>query len=217
MLQLYLIRHAESLANTTPEICSGQSNHVPLSERGIRQAQALQVRLQREGLRFDRILRSTAVRTAMTAQYALGDQPAYAQITAHDELLEVHQGDFEGKPKKEVYNAATLAQIKNDPWNFRPPQGESQHDVALRMWKCTHDIVAQYHAQGNKPTKVAFVTHGLAIRVWMREILPFDPRITWMVGTENTSITQFNYINIDGDYLWVPERINDAAHIAGIT
>ena len=216
MLELYLIRHAEAESNLNPDICGGQSIRVPLTPRGVRQAAALQERLAREDVVFDVIRRSTADRTAMTALYALSSQPTYPTHTATENLLEIHQGAFTGKAWSQVYTPDVLAAIKADPWTFRSPGGESQEDVARRMWRETEDLIEMFHRQGDKPLTAAFVTHGLAIKAWMRQLLQFDKRFTWLIEIDNASITQFNYRLVHGKHVWIPVRVNDAAHIRGI-
>ena len=52
MLDLYFIRHAESLMNNKGHLIGGRSNETPLSERGIYQANLLGQRLKHLGIVF---------------------------------------------------------------------------------------------------------------------------------------------------------------------
>jgi broad specificity phosphatase PhoE len=104
-----------------------------------------------------------------------------------------------------------LEQIRLDPWNFRPPNGESQADVAARMWAVTRRIMAE-RTEG----KIAIVTHGVAIRAWMRELMRFASGMTWLIGIDNASITHFDHGTVNNEQVWILRRVNDAAHIFGL-
>lgn len=66
-IDIYLIRHAESEANRRmSHILTGQSKDVDLSEDGLTQAERLGRRLIDEGVRFDQVYSSTALRAAKT-------------------------------------------------------------------------------------------------------------------------------------------------------
>jgi broad specificity phosphatase PhoE len=65
-LRLFLIRHAQSLANIQTGVISGRSNHVPLTSMGQRQAIALANRWHQRGTPLHAIYSSTAVRAVAT-------------------------------------------------------------------------------------------------------------------------------------------------------
>ena len=72
MLDLYLIRHAESDMNNSNHLIGGRSNDTPLTKRGMSQAKLLGWRLKSDGIQFDKVYSSTALRANTTAQIVSG-------------------------------------------------------------------------------------------------------------------------------------------------
>lgn len=133
-LDIYFIRHAESEMNNSPHIIQGRNSGVKLSERGIIQAQKLGERLLAEGVKFDAIYSSIAVRAYETARIACEKMGVSANITRLEQLVEQSQGDWEGKIRKEVYTPEVIERIRKDMYNFCPPNGESMKMVEERMY-----------------------------------------------------------------------------------
>ena len=94
MLDLYLIRHAESEMNHEGDLIGGRSNETPLSKKGMRQASLLGKRLKNSGIVWNEIYSSTARRAVETA-IGVGEQVEYSldDIVKTPELLELDQGD----------------------------------------------------------------------------------------------------------------------------
>lgn len=207
MLDIYLIRHAESESNKNSKYVGGRTNSTPLSDRGKLQAQALAQRLFFENAVFDEVYSSTAERTQRTAQFVCNKLGfSLDKIVLSDDLLELSQGDWEGKPRVEVYTPETLASINSDNWNFKAPNGESQKEVEERMYSFIQIYLLPRY---DKDLKVGIFGHGTAIKCLLRKIMDFTPKITYKMGIDNTSITQLRYT----DRGWHPIRINDCAHL----
>ncbi|HLP79681.1 MAG TPA: histidine phosphatase family protein [Acidobacteriota bacterium] len=214
MLEIDLIRHAQSVANTRPDIIHGRMNHSPLSALGFLQCEALDARLQNENQAYDKIYSSTAVRAVQTRKHGLKSQLNEKYATESEQLLELDQGDFVGRNRVEVYTPKTIAEIAKDPWNFKPKNGESQSECGQRMWDFIDERRREYLSNNEgEHYKIAIVTHGLAIKCWIRKLLDFNPQYTWLLETRNTSISRFTYRNLFGNYSWTINKINDAAHI----
>ncbi|MEI6731646.1 MAG: histidine phosphatase family protein [archaeon] len=205
-MEIYLIRHAESEGNLMTGRVWGQSNHFKLTSLGKQQANSLAERLYGEKLYFDEIHSSTAVRTKATAQLAT-KYNLIRDINFTDDLLELNQGSWVGIDRTKIYTPEVVARINADPWNFRPPNGESLGDVAKRAFEYIKPI-----AEKNKDTrkKIAFFTHGLTIKSLITTILESSPALCWKIQIDNTSITQFKYTPNPG---WHLQRVNDHAHI----
>jgi len=217
MLDIYLIRHGESdmNANHNHLIC-GRSNHTNLSERGIYQADLLGKRLNQEGVRFDNVYSSIAVRALDTAKivckyinYSLDE------IIQSDQLVELNQGDWEGKLRNEIYTSEILASIAVHPLTFKAPEGESQYEVQERMTYCVRKIIAQNLNIGenipNYHQTIGIFSHGTAIKCFLRGIMNWDPNMTYKTTLDNTSISRLKY-NQKG---WHLLGINDTAHLLG--
>ena len=70
-LEITLVRHAESQANLDTHLIGGYQPSISLSPIGIFQAEALGKKWHTEGVEFDAVWSSDAVRTKQTAQYAI--------------------------------------------------------------------------------------------------------------------------------------------------
>lgn len=208
MLDLYLIRHAESEMNKRSDLIGGRSNGTPLSENGKIQATLLGRRLKASGVIFDEIYSSTARRTVETAE-AVAEKLGYSidRIFQSSRLLELDQGDWEGKPRVEIYTSEVLQTINSDNWHFTPPNGESQRAVEERMLDWINEtLVAQYD-----DSTMGVFTHGMAIKCLLRGVMDFSPTITYKVSLDNTSVTRLKY----SERRWHVIAINDTTHLLG--
>lgn len=210
MINIYLIRHAESMGNVNHHLIGGQSNHYPLSDRGEAQAHLLGKRLKKEGITFDQVYASIAVRAQQTCQISCGHMGFdWDKVQHTDEIVELSQGDWEGKVRKEIYTSERRAEIVSNSYHFKAPGGESQKEVCDRMENWLHKAV-----EGLDPTKhhsIAGYSHGFAIKCLVKRLMDSDPLMTFRTIIHNTSLTcfQFNGKN------WLLERVNDHSHIVG--
>ncbi|MDX2285416.1 MAG: histidine phosphatase family protein [Bacteroidia bacterium] len=210
MITLYLIRHAESEGNLNNHLIGGQSNHLPLTERGYDQARRLGERLRREGLRFDALHTSTAVRAAETGRILASHLDLDPDALPSSPLLvELGHGEWEGLVRKDVYTPELIARLRENPYDFKAPGGESQREVEARMWQWLESAVSAFAPETD--AALAAVTHGMSIRVLIRRLLQADPAMTNRMVTHNTSITCLQQIPQG----WLLERLNDFAHLAG--
>jgi hypothetical protein len=67
-IEIYLIRHAQSTANTRPELIAGRSPSAPLTETGMHEARALGAFLRSTGVAFDAVYSSPLERAKQTAE-----------------------------------------------------------------------------------------------------------------------------------------------------
>lgn len=204
MINLYMIRHAESEGNVNLDIIGGRSNHLHLTLRGRKQALNLFARLIMERIKFDKIYCSPALRTIETAAISgNGCEEAFID----EDIQELDQGEWTGGKRSEIYTPATLELINRDNWNFKAPGGESQREVAERMMKKRDEITSLFSGNG-KNYNLGMYTHGGAIKYLLAEMENSDRRIAWKRPIENTSITQLRY-----DGKWEIVRINDYSHL----
>lgn len=198
----------------------GRSNASPLTETGMAQATTLgrflRDTLTKEEIAMARFYSSTAVRASETAKIIMEHlgKSFDKECVQSDHLLELDMGEFEGQPRSVVYNEKTLDLIHQDIINFRPPGGESQRDVELRMLSYILDNIAQ----GDAPTINFVTTHGLAIKCVLRHILDSSPTMTRKIITENTSMTEIVYTPVhmttNRDHAgWQLLRVNDCSHL----
>jgi len=210
ILELYLIRHAESEGNMNTGIIGGQSNHLRLTERGIAQAQALGKYFSEHQISFDTIYCSTALRakdTALNFSSYLNFEPNH--IIYSDALCEISQGEWEGRPRAEIYTPELLEKISADISNFRSPAGESLRDVEQRMTNFIHEHL---HFHPEKKQRIALVSHGTALRCLLRSFLGFEYDMIFKIVLHNTSVTCLQR-TAKGWYL---ERLNDFQHLQNV-
>jgi probable phosphoglycerate mutase len=192
MIDLYLFRHGQTTANADRRYVGGQSLEAKLSPKGIKQAIALGQELSRNNVEFDQIYTSTANRTIETLRHVLPDMPNVDFFGAHPELLEMDQGEWEGRLRSEVYTPEVMEKIKGDPFHFKAPGGESKEELGNRIdkWMC------EYLIQCNPPNstvKVAIFGHGFAIKSWLQKVMQFNSDLLYMMPIHNCSITRLVY------------------------
>jgi broad specificity phosphatase PhoE len=210
---LWLIRHAESVYNAMPPELArigGRSDHLKLTSRGKRQAQALGrhlARLRESGVHFaSNAFTSPSERAMRTAELALSQFTGMPRIS-DDRLTERGMGAWEGKLVQECYTPQVRKALDEDLEHWRCPGGESYADVGRRMRDALGSIV-----QHTKPGEVALVfTHGLAIRCALAELLESGWRGVQRNRNDNTGITELHVHLPTGQ--WSCGRINDAAHL----
>lgn len=210
---IWLIRHAESEYNALPRETApigGRSDHLKLTPRGERQAQALGRRLARlraGGLRFaPSAFTSPSERAVRTAELAL-DRLAGMFRVSDDRLTERGMGAWEGKPGQECYTPEIRKALDEDPEHWRCPGGESYSEVGRRMEEA---VLSTLEHAGTSETILIF-TPGLAIRCALARLLKGSWRGVQRDTTLNASITEIRFHPNGG--FWSCGRINDAAHL----
>jgi len=207
-LEIYLIRHAESESNIDQDRVIGRSNWIKLTPHGIDQARALGDRFRKEGIVFDAIYSSPAVRARKTARHCFESSGRLLHPIELDfELQEISQGDFEGRLCKEVYTEDVMAMLDADNWNYAlgdKIKGETPRMAAkrLRDWM---EKKAEEHNDG----RIFVSTHGMILKYTFADIFDLNKRTSYKIPFGNTSITMLNYEN--GEFTCVVK--NDTSHL----
>lgn len=207
MLNLYLIRHAESELNNTTHIICWRSNHVLLSEKWKLQAKLLWQRLQKEKVNFDEVYSSTAIRAIKTAEIVWEQIKNFPKnIITLDNFLELDQWEYEGRIRADIYTEELFKKINEDNWNFTPPGWESQKMAEERMLNWINiNLIPRYEEN----ITVAIFGHWYAIKCLMRWIMDFAPRMSYHSFIDNTSITKLRYDKRG----WFLASFGDAGHL----
>ncbi len=210
MVDIFFIRHAESTGNVNNHLIGGRSDHLALTPRGEEQARRLGQRLHREGISFDKVFSSVAIRAHETARIACSQIPTFEiPISLDERLVESSQGTWEGELRKEVLTPQVREKIAQDPQHFKAPGGESLFEVEERMYGCLQEII---QSQNGETHKIGIFSHGMAIRCLFRKLTEASFHLPRNMVTHNTSITR--YIFDSGDFL--VERVNDHSHLLGM-
>jgi broad specificity phosphatase PhoE len=203
----YLIRHAQCQINLE-EIIGGRTNDSPLTPKGRLQAELLGRYFENEDLSFDKVYCSPALRCFDTMKISIPKR-RLKNVSLDYRFLELSQGDWTGKSKREVYSRGQLEIINQNPWDFKAPGGESQAEVAQRIECALVDIANTY--QG---THLIF-THGGAIKYFLAKTQNWNKNNAWKVQIENTSISLITYSK-DDEYekrKWYLSKLNETYHL----
>jgi broad specificity phosphatase PhoE len=209
---LTLIRHGQSTQNQNPDLM-GQLPDVPLSEKGLKQAQRLGERLKLNP--WDKVYSSPYTRAIGTAMIATGLGP---EITLVPDLREYSAGNWTNASRSEIVTLPVAARMGLLNHNFLPPSGESLAQVERRaslwleneiLYNKEKQAKAVELAKENKIANYYCFSHGMTIKCLLHYVLGYDKSMTWKVTIENTSISKL-YFGKDG---WRLLSINDHAHL----
>lgn len=163
-MKAVFVRHAPSDANESKMFAG--ANDVPLSQKGIIEAEALTKMFGRE--RYEKYFSSPLVRARHTAMILFPDQ----EITIDDRLIERGLGKWEGKHVDEMralHPDAFLPSGRMQPL-FTPPDGEPLQNVAERLIQ-----FMRCNLEGNIGSFIV-VTHNSVIRAFrsLVETIPLN-------------------------------------------
>jgi broad specificity phosphatase PhoE len=203
---LYLIRHGRSHFGGEAEhfaSARGAQWDPPLSDEGREQARLLAKRLCVMDLE-PFVLYSSPLRRARETAEAFADHRG-AEIAFHDDLVEAHIGEWEGKPFEEIVEAdpeiAWSLRNQQAIWH-RAPGAERVDRFRERVRMAVESILAD-HPDRNP---LLFV-HGGVINAYVGELLGLGHEMFFL--PENTSL---NSVSVDGRARTV-RFLNDVLHL----
>jgi 2,3-bisphosphoglycerate-dependent phosphoglycerate mutase len=184
--RIYIIRHAESVANATSHF-AGQSD-APLSERGRRQAEALSLAFSRVPL--DALYASDLKRAHNTAEAVARGRRL--PIELEPGLRERDMGALAGvsfDEARERYPELWKQLLARDP-HAAPPGGESHAELAARVGRTLDAIVPRRRGQA-----LALVAHGGTIAHAVRLLLGVDDiSLPFWVAADNGAVTRVDHV-----------------------
>ena len=155
----------------------------PLSELGVRQAQALATAIVNEKPRIQRIVSSPLIRCSQTAQYSA--ERLGLKVEIDDRLIEIGHGDWETRLRDEIMQSEpeNWYKWKNKPTEIVFSAGDSMQKVSERWY----DFASQPFSV---PTLV--VTHDAVVRaaIVLAEGRSLDDM--WKVKMENAAYVRFD-------------------------
>ena len=198
--QIIFIRHGQQ----NSKLCNVD---VPLSDKGVAQAELLKERLSKEEP-FDSFYTSVLSRAVETGDII--NQALKMDIIRRASLNEIDWGILAGRSDDEMKALAPLFlkervfRLEDTPF----PQGESGEQAYLRAVPVLKEIAT------SSAKRILIVSHGGLIRALISGLLglPFKDKLAFSSTLENTSITEFRY-NTETE-LYTLERLNDYAHLA---
>ncbi len=205
-IDLYLIRHGESVRNTQPDLI-GQAPDEMLSNNGVTQAKMLGRHFGIKGMSFDKVFYSPYKRAADTWKLASDkfDNPDKLGVLVH-ELREYSAGDMTDRSRKEIYgNAQMMSDMNELGMLFKFPKGESLFEVQQRAMTWLNMILSIQ----TKDTSIALFSHGMVIKCLLQHFMGFDQKMTWRIKVDNTAVSHLSRKN----GLWSVNYINSTAHL----
>jgi len=182
--QIIFIRHGETLWNQDARL-QGQVD-IPLSEKGINQANALKIRLAQ--WKLDAFFSSDLSRARDTA--AIIARAHNKPVNVIPDLREINFGLWEGLTIAEIQQKYSR-EIKDwwaNPETTRVPGGENLAELAERSTGATKKLIEDYPDH-----RVAVVAHGGTIRSVVARALGLDLNSYWRLRQDNASITIIDY------------------------
>lgn len=200
MAKIYLVRHAESIANTQG-IYQGITYDTELSARGKMQAVALAGRFR--DIAINDIITSPLKRTYETA-LCVAEAKGIAVCT---EMLirETNHGDWEGKPKQEIDRRWPKLYKK---WQRFPsrvtfPEGEQFIETQERVLRWWHEICQ------NDPHDTLVVSHDNIIRILIAHVFNMKLNKIWKFHLQSTGVTEVDVVTGKATIV----LLNDTRHI----
>jgi broad specificity phosphatase PhoE len=185
-MRLILVRHGESEWNRSGRY-QGQLD-APLSELGVRQAEALAVRLATEEL--DAIYTSPLQRARRTAEEIAKFHPT-VPFKEDAALLEIHHGDWQGLYATEVREryAEQLQEWRNFPTRCQMPNGESFSNILKRSLNFRERVCREYGPDAS----IVVSTHDVVVKILIADALGMHMDRINRLWITNASISVVEY------------------------
>jgi 2,3-bisphosphoglycerate-dependent phosphoglycerate mutase len=199
---IYLMRHGQSEGNARG-VLQGQADF-PLSELGMRQAQAVAKRWQKEGRTFDHIISSPLIRAKQTAEIIC--QKLQVPLTLDPDWMERNNGHLAGLRPDEI------AERYPGPRFFHLYQpigeiGESQWELYLRAGRAIQGLIAR------PAGRYLVISHGGILNLALYAILGIVPQANLHGPRFRFQNTGFAILEYNPErHTWMLDTINDRKH-----
>ncbi|KAJ4869568.1 Phosphoglycerate mutase family protein [Raphanus sativus] len=168
--EVYLISHGECDLDLRPDLIGGRCHVATLTPNGKRQARALAVFLNSEGVRFASVFSSPLDRARSMAVSVCQEMNFPEEhVQSSEAIVEMSLGDWEGFHRSEIYTPETLSLVERCQPDFSPPSGESLRQVEFRMvqflngltekLRSTHHVNARGGLSQSSPHSLATSIH----------------------------------------------------------
>lgn len=201
MAKIYLVRHAESIANTQ-SIYQGVTYDTKLSQKGIAQATALADCFR--DISIDCVVASPLKRTYETA-IVVAQRKGIA-VQKEPAIMETNHGKWEGKSKQEIIKdwPKLYRKWQRFPSRVTFPAGERFVETQQRVLSWWHRLCIA------DPADTLVVSHDNILRIIIANILNMKLNKIWKFHLQPTAVTKVEIVS-DRATLQV---LNDTRHIA---
>jgi probable phosphoglycerate mutase len=153
---VYLLRHAQSTANTKG-ILAGRDNSVELTKKGFKQAKNLVPVI--EQLKVAKIYCSPLTRCIQTIDPYM-QKRANASFNVDERLIEMDYGSWSGKKLSSLASKREWRIVQSKPSSFTFPKGESFRSMRARVESILKEL-------SNQKQPILLVTHGDIIKMFL--------------------------------------------------
>jgi len=205
MLQVYLVRHGETVWNAARRI-QGQSDS-PLTEKGEQQAHQVGERVKSLGITH--VIASDLGRTRRTAEIIA--DACGCEVTLDARLRELDMGCLEQREldKLTAEEESWRKALVDGTEGGRIPGGESMQELATRMHAALNALLAL--PEGSRPL---LVSHGMALGALVSTILGLPAHAERRLRLRNCSLSRVDYQQ--SAWLapgWIVEMAGDISHL----
>lgn len=193
---IYLVRHGETAWNKEKRL-QGQKD-IPLTDLGIKQAQALAERIKK--LKITKIYSSKLSRAINTAKIIT--EHLDIPIIKLKSLNEISYGEFEGRSRQEMVEEIKKLNIQY--YEFTPKKGESNKQFKSRTVRSFKRIVKK-----NLGEKVLIVSHAAVMHAITRHIRKTNYQTDDSLRFSNTCISIYHFTK---DNI-IEEMVADSSHL----
>lgn len=177
--ELFLIRHAQTEHNRQKRYCG--FSDVSLNHTGMKHARSLKSRISK--LKIEVLFSSPLKRTRQTSEILFSER----KIVFDPRLKELNFGQWEGLQYNEIIEkyGSFYNEWVNDPFNARPPQGESLLDLQKRCMGFLEFVLKEF-----KHKKIGIVSHAGPIRVMLIGLNKLRKEDFWDIAVDHLSINR---------------------------
>ena len=178
---VYMLRHAQSVANTKG-ILAGQDNSVALSKMGQQQSRLLVPYLS--SIKFSKIYSSPLLRCIQTIEPFMQANPDL-DFKIDERFIEMDYGNWSGRRLAALSREKRWRDIQSKPSTFTFPDGESFRQMRRRVDQAILDLK-------NQKSPILIITHGDIIKMAVASLLnlPIDKFQSFVA--EPASLTIFS-------------------------
>ncbi len=184
MLNIYLLRHGETLYNADGNRYCGKTD-IGLTEKGYQQANL--VREQVKDIPFEAIYASPLQRSKITAEIVSNRK----DIIIDERIIEADFGSWEGKTREEfiAQNAGLWDNWNSDPSNHRAGgTGETGLEVVSRVDGFFQEVIKK-HKTGN----IMIVAHNGVNRLYLAYKLGMPLQNYRKIAMENSALSLISF------------------------
>ena len=183
MLEIYLIRHGESVGNREDRF---RGRHdFPLNKNGIRQARALYQELS--SVPFDDIYSSPLKRALTTAEILANKRPI---LSIDDGFTNISLGDWENRKKNEIRERfpELWGLWTTEPEKLNFPGMETLAQIKKRSYKALQELMKK-HPEG----RIAVVSHRAVLKPLIAAVLNISEPYFWKVHIDTAAYSILEY------------------------